>query len=67
MLLILESFLSKYWQPGCIWVAGKNNVTVRNNEITNTAYVGIGVRGHMPHGGSFFQDQGIAGNDDFLN
>ena len=42
-------------------------MTVRNNEITNTAYVGIGIRGHMPHGGSLFQDQGITGNDNFVN
>ena len=50
---------SRYWQPGCLWIGGYKNISVINNEITNTAYMGVGVRGLMPHGDKYWSDNGI--------
>ena len=50
---------SRFWQPGCLWIGGLNNISVINNEFTNTAYMGVGIISRMPHGDKFWSDNGI--------
>ena len=56
------------WQPGCILVEGFNNISVTNNEISNTPYMGIGIRGIMPHGDQYWADNGVTDptRDDYV-
>ena len=40
-------------------VAGYDNITVRNNDIRNSAYAAIKITGYMNHGGSYWEDNGV--------
>ena len=44
------------WLPK---VAGYDNITVRNNDIRNSAYAAIKITGYMNHGGSYWEDNGV--------
>ena len=42
-----------------ISIGGYNNVTLRNNELTNTANNPVSIQGRMPHGASYWEDNGV--------
>ena len=50
---------SQFWQPSCLWISGSNNISVINNEITNTSYMGVRVWGLMPYGDKYWSNNGI--------
>ena len=60
--------ISRYWQPGCLIIAGKNNISVINNEITNVPYHSLAVRGLMDHGDKYWEENGITepSNKDYV-
>ena len=51
--------MSMWWQPACVRVGGYMNISVKNNEITNVPYNGIRIYGLMPHGSTFWDDNGV--------
>ena len=51
--------MNNFWQPACIWFGGDNNMTIRNNEITNVPYTPINIFGLMHHGASYWEDNGV--------
>ena len=49
---------SRFWQPVCMWIGGNFNISVLNNEVTNTANGGIQA-GSGPHGADYWEDNGV--------
>ena len=60
--------MSNFWQPACVKVGGYKNISVRNNEISNVPYNAIRIAGLMPHGGSYWDDNGVTEptRDDYI-
>lgn len=44
--------INNLWQPGAILLAGKENITVANNDIRSVSWSGIYIRARMTHGPS---------------
>ena len=42
-----------------MYVGGSNNISVVNNEIKNTPYMGMAIRGLMLHGDKYWSDNGV--------
>ena len=51
--------MSSFWSPGCVWVGGYDNMTVRNNDFTDAPFTPVNVKGYMPRGGSYWEDNGV--------
>ena len=60
--------ISNFWQPASVKMGGYRNISVRNNEITNVPYNAIRIAGLMPHGGSYWDDNGVTEptRDDYI-
>ena len=44
--------MNHFWQPSCMWIGGRENVTVRHNDIGNVPYAGMIVKAHNPTNGA---------------
>ena len=51
--------MNNFWQPACIWLGGDDNMTIRNNEITNVPYTAIHIHGLMHHGANYWEDNDV--------
>ena len=35
---------SSFWSPGCVWVGGYDNMTVKNNDFTNAPFTPVNIK-----------------------
>ena len=60
--------VNNFWQPACVKLGGYKNMTIRNNEFTSCPYHHIRITGLMPHGATYWDDNGITEptRDDYI-
>ena len=51
--------INSFWAPACVYGGGNKNITIRNNEFTNSPWAPVQIRGFMHHGANYWEDNGV--------